>query len=332
MENDIKSKVDRQNILNNSVAIKEAEKEFDIEGIEVNGVYYYTNQNLADFFEVDIRTIERILDTNKDELSSNDYKLLKGDELEKFKSFATDINVGHKTRNLGISTFRTLLNFAMLLSNSEKAKQVRSRMLDIVINVLVDKTGGYVKYINQRDKDYLNNRFIGTVEREKFKKSLNDFVDMGTHKYPYFTDKVYKAIFKENARKYKNMLSLAPDEQARDTMYSEVLLLIASFEAGLAYDIEKESQRKGRLLNKDEVNQIISDFSNHPSQKPFLNDARTKMASRDNCFRNVSHSSLTEYLTPVTQEEFENFIGEQSKSLEKQIEDHKDVFLRLKDK
>jgi hypothetical protein len=45
----------------------------------------------------------------------------------------------------------------------------------------------------------------------------------------------------ENAKEYKQILKLAEDDNARETMYAEVLNSIASFETGLAYEIEKRS-------------------------------------------------------------------------------------------
>ena len=51
--------------------------------------------------------------------------------------------------------FRSFLNLAMLLSESEKAKILRQMMLDIVIDLINQKTGGGTKYINQRDKDFI---------------------------------------------------------------------------------------------------------------------------------------------------------------------------------
>lgn len=66
--------------------------------------------------------------------------------------------------------------------------------------------------------------------------------------------------------------------------------------------------------------------------EPLLHDARTKMASRDLNFRDALHTQLEEYIAPVSEEDFEKFLGEQSKSLEKQIQEHRDIFLRLKDK
>ena len=43
----------------------------------------------------------------------------------------------------------------MLLQNNDTAKYIRNRILDIVIDVLAEKTGGSTKYINQKDPDFL---------------------------------------------------------------------------------------------------------------------------------------------------------------------------------
>jgi len=125
MNNIIKTTTERQNILNNNFAVKKAEEEFNIKGVLVNDIRYYTNQQLADFFEVDIRTIERTLQDNRKELECNDYQIITGNKLSEFKKNAslTDSFVGQSAKSLGISTFRTLLNFAMLLNNNNKAKE-----------------------------------------------------------------------------------------------------------------------------------------------------------------------------------------------------------------
>ena len=53
------------------------------------------------------------------------------------------------------------------------------------------------------------------------------------------TDLLYKLIFKESAKSIK-ILSLKPKDKTRETMYSEVLLVIASYEKGIAHNIEKD--------------------------------------------------------------------------------------------
>lgn len=331
------SYLDRKNVLNNELAIKEIESTYQLAGVSFNGSHYFVNQQIANFYEVDIRTIERLIEDHKEELESNDYEVIKGEKLAAFKkaineSELTDINVGQTARNLGIATFRTVLNFAMLLKNSNKAQETRSRILDIVVDIMTNKTDNNIKYINQRDAGYLDQAFIESSERKKFTNSLKNYINMGQYKYAYFTDLVYKSIFKENTKEYRNVLSLARKDQTRETMYSEVLLVIASYEAGIAYELEIESDKLGRQLTKDEAERIVTVFSNHPAQRPHLNEVRMKMASRDLGLRDVYHEKLNEYIQPISEADFEKFIGEQSKSLEKQLEEHIDVFNRLKDK
>lgn len=328
------SQIERQNILNNTLAIKQAENEFDIKGIPFEGSLYYTNQQLADFFGVTSRTIERIIESHANELKNNGFEVLTGKRLAKFKESAklTDINVGQTTRNLGISTFRVLLNFAMLLTASETAKQIRSRIIDIVINVLAEKTGGHVKYINQRDSSYLTSALKENTARKNFTNSVGEFVEGNQYKYAHLTNVIYKAIFRENASEYRKILKLNQTDNVRNTLYSEVLLLIASFENGIAQEIRDRYNKKGTLLTFEEAKNIIITLSNHALFEPLLHDARTKMASRDLNFRDALHTQLEEYIAPVSEEDFERFLGEQSKSLEKQIEEHRDIFLRLKDK
>ena len=53
-----------------------------------------------------------------------------------------------KITQLGLFDFRAFLNIGMLLAESEKAKEVRSVILDIVISTINEKGGGGTKYIN----------------------------------------------------------------------------------------------------------------------------------------------------------------------------------------
>lgn len=96
-----------------------------------------------------MRTIENCLSDNEDELKHNGYVLCKGNSLKDFKlRFAHEINFGNKTTQLGLFDFRSFLNVGMLLTSSEKAKYVRTRILDIVIATINEKSGGGTKYIN----------------------------------------------------------------------------------------------------------------------------------------------------------------------------------------
>lgn len=108
-------------------------------------------------FEVSEATLERYISTYSEELKGSGYSVLKGKELRKFKEIASGalMNEGTKTTILGIFTFRALLNLSMLLTESDCARVIRSRVLDIVIDVMAQRSGGHTKYINQRDEDYL---------------------------------------------------------------------------------------------------------------------------------------------------------------------------------
>ena len=128
------SRLNRQNILNNEIAVEEIQEKSGVEGILWNEKLYFTREMTASFFEVDIRTISRYIDQYNDELVENGYEVLKGKRLKEFKetaqTFGKDINVPTKTTVLGIFDFRSFLNLSMLLSESEKARALRQMMLD----------------------------------------------------------------------------------------------------------------------------------------------------------------------------------------------------------
>lgn len=83
-------------------------------------------------------------------------------------------------------------------------------------------------------------------------------------------------------------------------------------------------------LTLEEVEHIVNELAEHPMQKPYLNDARTKMASRDYSFRDAYHGNIANYLRAVTPEEFERFIGDQSINFDHILTENKDVLKRLK--
>ena len=183
------------------MALPRIREALDIKPLEFNGQFVLTKQMVADNYEVDVRTIERQLVANEEELFSNGYKVLTGNLLKEFKlQYQTDIDVGQKTKALGIFDFRSFLNIGMLLT-SEKAKWLRSMMLDIVIAVINEKTGGGTKYINRRDRNYV----ISAVQEENYHKKLTDairdYVDgHKTFKYSTIIDMIYKAVFCEKAK------------------------------------------------------------------------------------------------------------------------------------
>lgn len=327
---------DRQNVLNNRYALEHAERHLSLGGISYQGETVFTKQQLIDLFDVSEATIERYISTHADELKANGYRLIKGKNLKDFKELAYGplISEGTKTSILGLFSFRALLNFAMLLTESEQARIIRSRVLDIVIDVMAERSGGHTKFINQRDQDYLPAAYQEYSYRAEYTKALDSYLEMGPLKFGLYTNKIYQAIFHENASEYKNILKLAEKDSMRETLYAEVLRAIASFENGLASQMKDFYDEHCRKLKPAELDQLIKQAQKSPYLKPILDEARTKMASRDLCFRDALHEKLEAYVQSVPEADFERFLGETSKSLEDRLVDPDmlAVFKRLKER
>ena len=89
------------------MAIASIQKALDIEAFLFEGSYYLTKQMVADFYEVDTRTIENYLASNEEELKHNGYFLCKGNKLRNLKlqfgyekTFATKITQGSVKRTV----------------------------------------------------------------------------------------------------------------------------------------------------------------------------------------------------------------------------------------
>ncbi len=331
------SEIDRQNILNNPYAIQEIQRVAGLAGIMFEGEVKFIKEQISEFFEVDPRTIDRYIENNLKELADNGYEVLRAKRLSEFKlaiksQGVNDINVVNATSQLGIFNFRSFIDLAMLLAESERAKVLRGVILDIVIDTINAKTGGSTKYINQRDEDFVINYLRGEDYRKEFTDALRDCVEMGQIKYAIYTDKIYRSIFKENAQEYRKILRLHSKENVRDTMYSEILLLISAYECGFADELRMESERFGRKLQPKEVDELFSRFENQRLWAPQIQDVRTKMASRDLGFRDALHLRLEEYIRSISTKDFEKFLGEKSKDLSERLEEMKDVFKRLKER
>lgn len=104
----------------------------------------YTTEMVANYYEVPIETIKSVVSYNNIELKRNGYSLLSKENLLSlkfnlktkrggFNVLDNDSNIISTGSNRGLATFtkRTVLNVGMLLRDSEVAKEVRSRLLDV---------------------------------------------------------------------------------------------------------------------------------------------------------------------------------------------------------
>lgn len=325
------SEISRQNILNNPVALPRIREALDIRPLEYQGALYMTKQMAADFYGVDLRTITNCLNAHEEELKRNGYRVIKGKELKELKLlYVKENDFPNKMPQLGLFDFRSFLNIGMLLTTSEKAKQVRSLMLDIVISVINEKTGGGTKYINRRDRNYV----VSAIQEENYHKKLTDairdyVVGHKVFKYSTIMDMIYRAVFCEKAKEYKKLLALSEKDSLRRTLYAEVLVSVSAFENHVAETIVAKA-KEGGTMTVEEVGQAIRELAVLPFVKPILEDARTKMASRDFALRDVYHNNIAAYLKAVSPEEYEKFIGSQSVDFDHLLDENKGVLDRLK--
>ncbi len=352
------SDVHRKNILNNKYALQEIEKEVAFPGIYFEDSLRYTKRQIAYYYDIDVRTINRYLEQHEDEFAKSGYEVISGNRLKDFKkaydqylhglSDVKDINVPNilddisekdvadisKAPKVGVFTFRAFLNIGMLLTESDRAKQLRALMLDIVIDTINAKIGGNTKYINQREEEFLPSAVREFNYRRAFTDALDHCIVDNKWKFAQFTDAVYKSIFHENAKEYKQILNLKAKDSARDTMYSEVLDLIAAYENGFAKILQTKKKDVGRKLSMPEAASLFIEFENaHGAAfQPLLEKAKTLMASRDMVFRDALHEKLKSYVTHLTSEEFEKFLGEKSMVFEERLKANIDVFKRLKER
>lgn len=341
MEKEKIQKVDRQNILNNPFAIKKIEEEIkEIPHFIMDGKIYFLKENIVKFFQIDERTLERTTEENKEELLQNGYKVLTGKSLNKAKVlFGSDKNVATKITRLAVFDFRAFLNIAMLLKTSIVAKDFRSKILDIAIDSIRQKTGGKTKYINQNDKTFLPS-YTGNKEvRSKFTDALKNYVSGDNYKYPYFTNKIYQNIFGENAKEYRNLLKLSQRENIRNTFYREILDVISGYEEGISEALQLAFKKKGSKLLQKEAENIFNECFESPFLRRPRETARHLMVSRDKVFREILHEALTPYLETLSEEEYKLFLENESQEIGKKtnqflkiIDKNKDIFDRLKNR
>ncbi|WP_371547960.1 restriction endonuclease [Streptomyces sp. NBC_00554] len=89
---------------------------------------HVTTAMLAAYFQAGIKAIRSLVVDHRAELETNGYRVLAGSELSSFKELS---GIESHTASLAIFSRRTVLNVAMLLRESEVARQVCVYLLDM---------------------------------------------------------------------------------------------------------------------------------------------------------------------------------------------------------
>jgi len=153
------STTERQKVLCNHSAISKVRECLETKGILSEEECRFTKRMVSAFYEVDEQTIELYTKEYYEELSANGYTLGGGQE--------------------GDFSFLSFLNIGMLLSESKKAKELRSLILDCVIASINEKTGGGTMYIRYCDIPPCNTEYsLQDIDNKGFEYILEENKDV----------------------------------------------------------------------------------------------------------------------------------------------------------
>ena len=116
-----------------------------------------TTQQVADYYEVDISVIQKLVSRNKQELESNGLKLNSKNDIKNLIGHDVKLEIAIPNRGMKLFPKRAILNIGMLLRDSKVAKEVRTRLLDIEYesSKAVQENGQTIKdnIINEIDEE-----------------------------------------------------------------------------------------------------------------------------------------------------------------------------------
>lgn len=132
---------------------------------------YATTEQVANYYKVDVGTIEVLVNRNRDELESDGMAIFKKSKIERSLQDVSNVKVARhqgymeiidndmtiRIANRGARLFpkRAILRVGMLLRDSKVAKEVRTRLLDIIHDVEQGKTNiieGITEEINEEKR------------------------------------------------------------------------------------------------------------------------------------------------------------------------------------
>jgi hypothetical protein len=129
-------------------------------------------KSVADYYDVSKSVIDSVVNRNKEELISNGLKVIKGEELKEFKAHlqdASDLNRLKFVSSLTLFTKRTILNVAMLLTESIVAEKVRDYLLNIEDKTTVGQKEEAIEEVADKTIESLNLKLLRKQFREEKK-------------------------------------------------------------------------------------------------------------------------------------------------------------------
>ena len=219
--NDILEKEElRQEILNNNRSLNIMDEYKTI--TTVNNMEYETLDRVAKYFEVDYECMRVLIQRHKDELIKNGLLILNGSKTREilvenkmlftnYRGYFIADNRKFANKSNILVNKRCFLNMAMLLRDSRVAQDIRSKILDIVLNdnsnnevITIDNTELFNKIEEQ-------NKIIN--ELTKIVKDLSNKIDDLNKKSKFITtnNNDITIINTTNLNKFKNYLNSLDD-------------------------------------------------------------------------------------------------------------------------
>ena len=221
-------------------------------------------EQVANYYEVTKKAIETVIKRNKDEIESDGYMVLKGEELKDFKNKICLLHgegnkiISNKTQTFSILTKRAMLRIGMLLTTSEIAKQVRTHLLNCE------------EEVSQEKQIWLAQREAGKIDRKRMTTAIKNYIPDSPHKkfkYPQYTNLVYKILFNKDAKTMRKERGFTKNDALRDSFTGEELKLVDEAETivtalvtlGFGYDYIKQqlSNKYNKLIKDKEQLEII---------------------------------------------------------------------------
>lgn len=183
--NDILEKEElRQEILDNNKSLEIMDKYKTI--TTINNIEYETLDKVAEYFEVDYGCIKILIQRNKEELINNGLLILNGSKTREIlvgnnlfptnhRGYFIADNRKFANKSNTLVNKRCFLNMAMLLRDSKVAQEIRSKMLDIILNGNSNNEMPTVNNTELLEKIEEQNKIIN--ELSKMIKDLSNKVD-----------------------------------------------------------------------------------------------------------------------------------------------------------
>lgn len=245
------SQVDRKTILDDDRAITEIQKHIDVEGISYENQIIFTKQMTAQIYGVEEKIIDSYISDNLQELIENGYQVIEDKKLIDFISSINRTNSNTtnlpKFSTLHIFNYKAFLNIGMLIIESQSAKLIRHRILDIMIDLINIQTNGLTKYINQKH-DYISQFPEVSNHTTNICTALKNYTNVDSSKYLLYINKILNIVFNSH---------IAHIQNKKEIFRLEILKLFNQYVNIIVNQLTKKFDLIGSLLNHNETEEVF---------------------------------------------------------------------------